>query len=76
MALKDRIDAGAPRLSKFEQWLTKLASEHRETIESWGRDSRVSTAKIVAAIAVDDPQDGFAGYRANKDTVSAWRQAL
>jgi hypothetical protein len=76
MALKDRIDAAAPRLSKFEQWLATLTSEHRATVEEWGRDSRISTAKIVAAIAIDDPEDGFQGYRANKDTVSAWRQAL
>ncbi|GAA2577541.1 hypothetical protein [Microbacterium binotii] len=76
MALKDRIDADAPRLSKFGQWLASLTPEHRQTIEEWGRDSRVSTSKIIAAIAADDADDGFVGYRANKDTVSAWRQAL
>lgn len=64
----------APR-TKFEQWLDSLSEEHRTVITGWLEDSWYSNARISHMIAEDDPEDGFIGYRANKDTIAGWRRA-
>lgn len=74
MSLADRGAKAAPK-TKFEQWLDSLTPEHRAIVVAWLEDTWYSNARILEMIRDDDPEDGFEGYRANKDTIAIWRKA-
>lgn len=74
MSLSERGAKVAPR-TKFEQWIDSLNEEHRSIVLGWLNDPWYSNARIVTMITADDPEDGFVGYRANKDTIAVWRKA-
>lgn len=74
VSLQDRGAKVAPR-TKFEQWIDSLSDEHRSIILGWLEDPWYSNPRIVEMISVDDEEDGFTGYKANKDTIAVWRRA-
>lgn len=74
VSLSERGAKVAPR-TKFEQWIDSLNEEHRSIVLGWLNDNWYSNARIVTMITEDDPEDGFVGYRANKDTIAVWRKA-
>lgn len=74
VSLSDRGAKVAPR-TKFEQWIDGLNDEHRMIVTGWLNDPWYSNARIVQMITADDPEDGFVGYRAHKDTIAVWRKA-
>lgn len=73
MALADRLVKTEPK-SKFQVWLESLTPEHHKIVTGWLNDPSISNKAIADAIRKDDPTDGFVGYGANKDTISAWRR--
>jgi len=74
MPLATRGAKVAPR-TKFEQWIDSLNEEHKSIVLGWLNDPWYSNSRIVTMITDDDPEDGFFGYRANKDTIAVWRKA-
>lgn len=74
VSLSERGAKVAPR-TKFEQWIDQLNEEHKAIILGWLNDPWYSNSRIVTMITDDDPEDGFVGYRANKDTIAVWRKA-
>lgn len=74
MSLSERGAKVAPR-TKFEQWIESLNDEHKTIVTGWLEDTWYSNSRIVQMITLDDPEDGFVGYKANKDTIATWRKA-
>lgn len=74
MSLADRGAKEAPK-TKFETWIDSLNDEHRTIVTSWLNDPWYSNARVCVMIRDDDPEDGYVGYRANKDTIAVWRKA-
>lgn len=69
--LADRI---SPRKKPFDEWLDGLKPDHRETVDGWLRNPRVSATALASAIRDDDADDDFTGYKANHGTILDWRR--
>ncbi len=73
MPLADRATLPDTR-TKFERWLDGLDPRHRDTILGWLKHPGYSSTQISIWIREDDPEDGYTGYRAHKDTIAEWRR--
>lgn len=70
VSIADRVQA---RLS-FTDWLGSLSPENRAIVEGWLCDPRVAGSDIQRAIAEDDPETGFVGFRIAETTLRRYRR--